>query len=155
MNSKMQNFTAQLNQFYKDNSPLWKIDNSYDGLEIIDADNTNESVLSFIRKNDKGEFLICVFNMAPVERRGFTIGVPVAGEYEEVWNTEMREFGGVWKQNNPHTHTQPGLWKDYQQSLTFTAPALGASIWKLKRKDAVHKKRQVSKKKSTTQSNAK
>ena len=98
--------------------------------------------LSFIRAKTMEASSSSVYSIwLQLERRGFTIGVPVAGEYERRWNTEMREFGGVWKQNNPHTHTQPGLWKDYQQSLTFTCSSFGASIWKLKRKDAVHKKR--------------
>ena len=107
---------------------------SWDGLEIIDADNTDQSVLSFIRKNDKGDMLVCVFNMAPVERKDFTIGVPVAAIYEEIWNTELEEWGGVWKEHNQTVQSQEGLWKDYPQTLTFTLPALGASIWKIKRR---------------------
>lgn len=134
LNLKMQGFTSHLNQFYKDNKALWQIDDSYEGLEIIDADNTAESVLSIIRKNDKGDMLVCVFNMTPVERKDFTIGVPLAGIYEEVLNTELEDFGGVWKQGNPVTRTQPGLWKEYKNTLSFTLPALGASIWKVKRR---------------------
>lgn len=134
LNQQMQGFTKTLNQFYKDNKVLWQIDDSYEGLEIIDADNTAQSVLSFIRKDKKGDLLVCVFNMTPLERQNFTIGVPVAGIYEEVLNTELAEFGGVWQETNPQTKTQPGLWKDYQQTLTFTLPALGASIWKIKRR---------------------
>lgn len=134
LNLKMQGFTSHLNQFYREHKALWQIDDSYEGLEIIDADNTAESVLSFIRKNDKGDMLICIFNMTPVERRDFTIGVPVAGIYEEVLNTELEAFGGVWKEGNPNVRTQTGLWKHYQNTLTFTLPALGASIWKIKRR---------------------
>lgn len=134
LNLKMQDFTSHLNQFYREHKALWQIDDSYEGLEIIDADNTAESVLSFIRKNDKGDMLICIFNMTPVERRDFTIGVPVAGIYEEVLNTELEAFGGVWKEGNPNVRTQTGLWKHYQNTLTFTLPALGASIWKIKRR---------------------
>ena len=136
MNKKMQGFTATLNAFYKDNRPLWEIDLSYDGIEIIDADNTDQSVLSFIRKTEKGDMLVCVFNMAPVERKNFTIGVPVEAIYEEVWNTELEEWGGVWKEHNETVQSQEGLWKDYPQTLTFTLPALGASIWKIKRRIA-------------------
>mgnify|MGYP001026345125 FL=1 len=136
MNKKMQDFTATLNAFYKDNRPLWEIDLSYDGIEIIDADNTDQSVLSFIRKTEKGDMLVCVFNMAPVERKNFTIGVPVEAIYEEVWNTELEEWGGVWKEHNETVQSQEGLWKDYPQTLTFTLPALGASIWKIKRRIA-------------------
>ena len=134
MNAKMSRFTSQLNHFYKEHKELWEIDDSFDGLEIIDADNRDQSVLSMVRKNRKGELLVCVFNMAPVERKDFTIGVPVSAVYEEIWNTELEEWGGVWKEHNPTVQSQEGLWKDYEQTLTFTLPALGASIWKVKRK---------------------
>ena len=137
MNQKMQVFTSHMNAFYKDHKSLWQIDDSYDGIEIIDADNRAESVLSFIRKDDKGnkgDILVCVFNLTPVERKDFTIGLPVAGIYEEVLNTEMEEFGGVWKEGNPDTRTQKAKWKDYENTLSFTLPALGASIWCVKRR---------------------
>ena len=134
MNAKMSHFTSQLNHFYKEHKELWEIDDSFDGLEIIDADNRDQSVLSMIRKNRKGDLLVCVFNMAPVERKDFTIGVPISAVYEEIWNTELEEWGGVWKEHNPTVQSQDGLWKDYEQTLTFTLPALGASIWKVKRK---------------------
>ena len=134
MNAKMSRFTSQLNHFYKEHKELWEIYDSFDGLEIIDADNRDQSVLSMVRKNRKGDLLVCVFNMAPVERKDFTIGVPVSAVYEEIWNTELEEWGGVWKEHNPTVQSQEGLWKDYEQTLTFTLPALGASIWKVKRK---------------------
>ena len=134
MNDKMSHFTSQLNHFYKEHKELWEIDDSFDGLEIIDADNRDQSVLSMVRKNRKGDLLVCVFNMAPVERKDFTIGAPVSAVYEEIWNTELEEWGGVWKEHNPTVQSQDGLWKDYEQTLTFTLPALGASIWKVKRK---------------------
>ncbi len=132
MNQKMQAFTSHMNAFYKEHNSLWQIDDSYDGIEIIDADNRAESVLSFIRWSEKGDFLVCVFNLAPVERRNFTIGLPVAGIYQEVLNTEKEEFGGVWKEGNPNTKTKKTKWKDYENTLTFTLPALGASIWRVK-----------------------
>ena len=137
MNQKMQVFTSHMNAFYKDHKSLWQIDDSYDGIEIIDADNRAESVLSFIRKDDKGnkgDILVCVFNLTPVERKDFTIGLPIAGIYEEVLNTEMEEFGGVWKEGNPDTRTQKAKWKDYENTLSFTLPDLGASIWRVKRR---------------------
>lgn len=93
LNKKMQDFTSQLNAFYKEHNVLWQIDDNYDGIEIIDADNTDQTVLSFIRKNKDGDMLICVFNMEPVERKDFTIGVPVAGIYEG--SLEYRN-GRIW-----------------------------------------------------------
>lgn len=134
LNQKMQRFTSHLNGFYKQYKALWQNDETYDGLEIIDADNKSETVLSFVRKDDKGDYLVCVFNMTPVERKNFTIGVPLAGIYEEILNTELETFGGVWKEHNPVTRSQANTWKDYANTLSFTLPALGASVWKIKRK---------------------
>ena len=137
MNQKMQGLYQPYECFLQGHKSLWQIDDSYDGIEIIDADNRAESVLSFIRKDDKGDkggLPVCVFNLAPVERQNFTIGLPVAGIYQEVLNTEMEEFGGVWKEGNPETRTQKAKWKDYENTLSFTLPALGASIWRVKRR---------------------
>ncbi|MGT2744029.1 1,4-alpha-glucan branching protein GlgB [Streptococcus phocae subsp. phocae] len=135
LNAKMSYFTSFLNQFYKEHNMLWQNDETYDGIEMIDADNKEESVLSFCRFNAKGELLLCVFNMTPVERKQFTIGVPIAGLYEEVLNTELEAFGGVWKEHNPVTETVKETWKTYEQTLQFTLPALGVSIWRIKRRN--------------------
>ena len=134
MGSEFGQFLDWKSEEQLEHKELWEIDDSFDGLEIIDADNRDQSVLSMVRKNRKGDLLVCVFNMAPVERKDFTIGVPVSAVYEEIWNTELEEWGGVWKEHNPTVQSQDGLWKDYEQTLTFTLPALGASIWKVKRK---------------------
>src|SRR3712207_7145787 len=54
--------------------------------------------------------------------------------YQEIFNTELEAFGGVWKEHNPLTSTVAKKWKTYPQTLSFTLPALGASIWKIKRR---------------------
>ncbi|WEV45894.1 1,4-alpha-glucan branching protein GlgB [Streptococcaceae bacterium ESL0687] len=131
LNKKMQTYTKHLNSFYQKNKCLWDIDHDYSGIEIIDADNVDESVLSFVRKSDT-DFIVCVFNMTPVERKDFTIGVPIKGVYIEIFNSELEKFGGKWKKHNPNTKSEKGKWKDYKSTLTFTLPAFGVSIWKLK-----------------------
>jgi 1,4-alpha-glucan branching enzyme len=149
MNDQMQAFTTALAHFYQASPQLFELDHDYAGFEVIDADNTAESVLSFIRKDASGNQLICVFNMAPIERSNFTIGVPFAGTYTEVLNSEMAEFGGSWLAHNADTATQKGQWKDYQHTLSFTLPALGAVIWKLSKDDG---EAQTKKKKSVKKS---
>lgn len=134
LNQKMQFFTSQLNRFYKDHKALWQIDDSYDGIAIIDADNKEETVLTFARQSKKGELLLGIFNMTPVERRNYTVGVPLAGIYEEVINTELEIYGGTWTKGNSPQKTVKTKWKDYDQTISFTLPALGASIWKVKRR---------------------
>lgn len=131
LNQSMQHFTATLNDFYKNQPALWELEESYDTIEIIDADNTAESILSFIRQGKrKKDFLIVILNMTPVERRDFQIGVPYQGTYKEVWNTEMQEFGGTWTKSNEDCQTEPSDFKQYQQVIKTTVPALGAIILK-------------------------
>ncbi|MDN6437321.1 MAG: transposase, partial [Lactococcus sp.] len=67
----------------------------------------------------------------PIERHQFTIGVPLAGTYTEVFNTEMSVFGGVWQAHNADQKTKKSKWKSYDQTLSFTLPALGAVIWQV------------------------
>ena len=52
------------------NTRLWEIDDSFDGLEIIDADNRDQSVLSMVRKNRKGDLLVCVFQYGTSRTQG-------------------------------------------------------------------------------------
>lgn len=51
----------------------------------------------------------------------------------------MEAYGGVWKEHNPITKTVQAQWKEYHQTLSFTLPALGASIWKVKRRQKTRK----------------
>lgn len=131
LNHSMQKFTSELNHFYKEQTALWELEDSAETVEIIDADNTSESVLTFMRKGKrKKDFLIIILNMTPVERQKFTIGVPYPGTYKEVWNTEMEEFGGTWTRHNDSCQSESIQFKNYEQSIQTTVPALGAIILK-------------------------
>ncbi len=88
------------------------------------------------RRRKKGVLFVCIQHGASRAQK-LTIGVPVAAVYEEVWNTELEQWGGVWKEHNETVQSQ--RMEDYPQTLTFTLPALGASIWKIKRRVNVRK----------------
>lgn len=131
MNRKMQFYTKTLNHFYLNNRSLWELDDQEKTLEVIDADNRNETVLTFIRHGKrKKDFLVIAMNFTPVERHGFQIGVPYTGTYQEVLNSEMKDFGGTWTKHNPIKHTEKVKFKQYQQSLTTILPAFGTLILK-------------------------
>lgn len=134
MNAKMQHFTKVLNQLYHDERSLWELDDENTTIEFIDADNSEDSVLSFIRLGKtKKDFLIFVINFAPVERKGFAIGVPYAGEYEELLNTEMAEFGGTWVKPNAPMTAEKKAYKDFHYQIQTIVPSLGALIIKPKK----------------------
>lgn len=133
MNCAMQHFTKTLNRFYKNEKALWEFDHLAETIEIIDADNKEETVLSFIRKGKvKKDFLIIILNFSPVERKNFTIGVPFPGTYEEVLNTEMKEFGGTWIEPNQVSKTSNKSFKQFEYQIQTIVPSLGAIILKPK-----------------------
>lgn len=131
LNYKMQHFTAELNEFYRQEAALWELDPLEETLEIIDADNVSDGILTFIRKGKrKKDFLIVAINTTPVERLDFHIGVPYAGSYQEVWNTELDKFGGTWTKQNETAVSEAIRFKDYEQLIKTNVPALGAIILK-------------------------
>lgn len=133
MNQQMQHFTSDLNQLYKDSSSLWELEDEQETIQIIDADNKDETVLSFIRQGKKKkDFMIVVLNMTPVERKDFEIEVPFKGTYTEVWNTEMKEYGGTWEVHNSDCETINKKDSRFDFAVKTIVPALGAIILKPK-----------------------
>lgn len=131
LNGKMQVFTQTLNQLYKEEGALWALDDQETSLEVIDADNLDETTLTFMRQGKtKKDFLIVVLNLTPVERHDFAIGVPYAGTYHELLNTEHERFGGTWIANNADQVSEAIPFKQYDHQIKTILPALGALIIK-------------------------
>lgn len=134
MNKKHLHFTQTLNQLYKDNRALWEIDHHPDGLIILDADNKEESILTFIRQGKKPrDFLIVICNFVPVERQHYRVGVPFSGQYEELLNTELEDLGGTWSTNQGVLKTAEIPMNHQPYSLDLIVPAMGVLILKPKR----------------------
>ncbi|WP_071131575.1 1,4-alpha-glucan branching protein GlgB [Enterococcus timonensis] len=134
LNQKMLHFTSLLNHLYKNEKALFELDHDPAGLEIIDADNIDQTVLSFIRKSSrKNDFVIGIFNFTPVERQHFKVGVPYSGTYEEILNSEMTEFGGTFTQGNPEMKTMDLSFKQFSQQIDVLVPAFGAVLIKPKK----------------------
>jgi 1,4-alpha-glucan branching enzyme len=101
-----------------------------DGFEWIDCHDSTQSIVSYIRKSDT-DFCIVILNCTPVPRSNYRIGVPVAGSYNELLNSDSSFYGGSnWGNSNP-IYSQPVAWMNHQQSLEINLPPLGALILKL------------------------
>lgn len=127
-------FTKELNHFYLDHRALWEKDHDPSGIEILDADNADESILLFIRKGKKErDFLIIACNFTPVERQNVKIGVPYKGQYEEVWNTELEELGGTWAEGQGTLHTTEEKMHQQEHAIEVLLPALSVTVYAPKR----------------------
>lgn len=133
MHAKFQKYVCDLNYLYLKHSELWEIDYSWDGFRWIDADNGNESILSYMRYNKKGESLIVLLNFTPVYRENFTFGVPEEGTYLEIFNSDKAEYGGYGSENAYPLKTRPAPWKDFSNILSLNLAGHSAVILKKKK----------------------
>ena len=133
MHTKMLEFSKNLNKFYVENKEFWQVDFDWGGFEWIDCDNADDSMLSFIRRADDGEFVIAICNFTPAVRHGARFGVPKAGVYEEVFNSDAAEFGGSNVLNENDIPSQEDPWNNKAQSIQVTVPPLATIYLRLKK----------------------
>lgn len=131
MNNKMHEFTQLLNQIYHEQRPMWEQDYVPEGLSYTNTDDAESSTMGFIRQGKKKrQFTVAAFNFVPVERQDYRIGVPFAGEYELLLNTEDERFGGTWTKLQTHFVADATPYKGQPASFTVTLPAMGALLIK-------------------------
>ncbi len=87
-------YQKALNKFYLDTNELWEIDNDWSGFKWISSDDNHNSVIVFRRFNKKGEEIIAVCNFQPKRHEEYSFGVPYYADYEEIFTSEAKEFGG-------------------------------------------------------------
>jgi 1,4-alpha-glucan branching enzyme len=119
-----------LNLLYQERPALWEQDFEWTGFSWIDANDTDQSVLSFLRypsDRDNGRPLACIANLTPVPREGYRIGVPRGGWWREVLNTDAADFWGSGLVNGS-VCADGYAWHGHDQSLALTLPPLGV-VW--------------------------
>ena len=126
----IQTLIKDLNHCYTGMPSLYQRSFRGDGFEWIDCHDSTQSIVSYIRKSDH-DFSIVIMNFTPVPRTGYRIGVPVAGAYQEILNSDSSFYGGSNIGNSSPLYTQPIPWMNHQQSLEINLPPLGALIVKL------------------------
>ena len=129
---KLQTMVKELNWLYRREPALFEVDDSYHGFEWIDLQDAESSIITFIRfARNREDFIVFACNFTPVPREGYRIGVPKAGLYRELFNTDSELFGGanlgnagaVWADEIPF-HGRPA-------SLNVTIPPLAVVAFKL------------------------
>ena len=122
-----------LNHLYKENAPFWEIDHYYTGFEWIWCDDADNSIVSFVRKDDHGNQILCVFNFTPVVRNDYRLGAPSRGKWKEIFNTDASMFGGSNVGNFGEVWTQDIPWQNRECSLNIKLPPLAAVYFRLER----------------------
>jgi 1,4-alpha-glucan branching enzyme len=119
---------GQLNRVYRDNASLWARDNDPSGFELLEGGAAAENVVSFLRWDDQGHPVACLFNFAGHPHNDYRVGLPFAGQWEEILNTDAAEFGGSGVGNLGIVDAVDAPWAGRPASATLTLPPL-AGLW--------------------------
>ena len=133
-NRDIQSFFKAANAFYLSHSQLWEEDFSWEGFQWICADDNQNNCISFLRRNKAGDFLLTVCNFSPVERQGYRLGAPVAGQYERVFSSDDPAFGGQGLGSAGMVKSEYVESHGMEQSLVLDLPPMSAMIYRCARK---------------------
>lgn len=128
-NRGVQLLVRDLNLLYRNHSALHERDFSTEGFEWIDCHDYEQSILSFMRQS-KTEKIICVFNFTPVPRNHYRIGLPEAGSYSEVINSDAAVYGGSNCGNSGVIEAESIPWMNRPYSAELVLPPLGVVVLK-------------------------
>ncbi len=137
--TNLHQYMKELNNLYVENEILWNNDFNSNGFEWIDCDDNEKSLVSFMRKSTTtDDFLIVLCNFTPTTYTGYRIGVPIDGEYEEIFNSDSQKYGGSGIVNEAIMVAEEKEWNHRELSIGIDVPPLGISIIKPVRKPTVN-----------------
>ncbi len=150
--AQLHDYLRDLNAIYQREPGLYALDSDPEGFSWIDVHDTDNSVVSFMRRSkNPDDTLIFVCNFTPIPRLGYRLGVPRAGEYYEILNSDANRYGGSGLENLQAMPSGPVFWQSCPHSLLLTLPPLSTIV--LKRKLDVVKNRDGDGDESEPQSN--
>jgi 1,4-alpha-glucan branching enzyme len=127
----LQRWVRDLNHLYRRQPALYEIDFDQAGFQWIDAQDWEDSVISFLRKaKDPREQVLVVCNFTPVPRTHYRIGVPADGYWRELLNSDAREYGGSGQGNAGGAQAAPVAAHGHYHSLVLTLPPLSILVLK-------------------------
>lgn len=120
-------WVGALNRMYRSTPPLHERDTEPDGFDWVDHNDHAQSVLSFLRYGaDRRRPVLAIFNFTPVPRPGYRVGVPVAGDWSVLENSDRVAYGGSGAGTEDRASAEPLARHGRPYSLELSLPPLGA-----------------------------
>ena len=123
----VQTLVSDLNIIYREIPALHRLDFSSGGFEWIDCNAADQSMLSYIRR-DQDDFVVVALNFTPVPRHGYRIGVPAGGNYQERFNSDSGYYGGSDVGNHGQVVAEEVPWSGHPYSIALTVPPLAGIV---------------------------
>lgn len=124
----VQQLVRDINGIYRENRALWSRDSSPEGYSWIDANDSNNNVLSFLRFGDDGSSIACIFNFSGSEHAQYRLGLPHAGTWHELLNTDATVYNGAGAGNMGTVEATDEPWHGRPASAVLVLPPMSA-LW--------------------------
>lgn len=131
---KLREFCKALNKLYRAEKPLYELDNSPEGYRWLVVDDRTQNVLAYYRSDSDCNKVVVIISFSDVLRKNYRFGVPDAGEYNVIINTNAKEFGGDSAIKQSYTAEEIAS-HGCQQSLCVDLEGNSALIFKLSKED--------------------
>lgn len=132
LNKQLNTFVKDLNHLYLKHPAMYEVDFKSYGFKWIDFSDAQQSVIAFLRySEDEIETLMFTFNMTPVVREHYRIGVPKDGIYKEIMNSDAAQYGGSGVGNMGGVHASYTAYHGFPYSVELTLPPLAFNIFQL------------------------
>ncbi|MFW2374047.1 MAG: 1,4-alpha-glucan branching protein GlgB [Gammaproteobacteria bacterium] len=125
----VQKLVGDLNRLYQNEPALYKYDFEPQGFQWIDCNDTDQSVLSYLRHSEEGSIIV-ILNFTPLPRYNYRVGVPDEGQYIELINSDSEYYDGSNVGNNQYIEAEDVSWMNRPYSLNLTLPPLAAMVLK-------------------------
>ena len=130
IHSQMKDYVKALNHLYRTQPALYRMDYEPEGFEWINCTYNDENIVIFERKTEKPEeTLLFVCNFAPVEHEKFRLGVPFAGKYKEILNSDAKQFGGSGMTNPRVKMSKKEEWDTRKNSIAINLAPMSTVIF--------------------------
>jgi 1,4-alpha-glucan branching enzyme len=126
----LQRFVKDLNTLYRNEPALSECDFDPKGFDWLDFNDAENSVISFQRRAENGTTLLFICNFTPVPRENYRIGVPLAGHYNEILNSDAEIYGGSNKGNLGGVSADNIASHGHKHSIEVTIPPLASVVFK-------------------------
>jgi 1,4-alpha-glucan branching enzyme len=123
----LQRLVGQLNRVYTEQPALWEQDNTASGFGWL-ANDASRNVIGFVRWSTSGEAVACLVNFGGNPVGDFRVGLPFAGRWDEILNSDADDFGGSGVGNYGGVDAVAEPWGDQPASTVLTLPPL-AAVW--------------------------
>ena len=130
LHSQMKEYVKALNQLYASHPALYELDDEPEGFQWINCTYQADNIAIFIRRSKKPEeTLLFVCNFAPVPHEKFRIGVPFAGKYKEILNSDAVPFGGSGMGNPRAKSSKKEEWDERENSIQINIPPMAVCVF--------------------------